>query len=225
MLTSLPSAKALMTHADDRRHIVYATWIVPKFFPYMRDLLCVLYLNDVSLRVVVSSDTVTQRRTHKTAREGGSRARIQQRPRPAEQHRLSMPENHRRATHRLQTLWQRNGNVGRRKQRVAGGHRRDDLLHPRDRLSLRGADVQPDEGEPSGTTSHTRVLGPQAASSFPAVIRDRVRHDCWSLLRMFGMVRLHDSSHLILGLYNCIFFFGSIISTYVSSRISYYTSS
>ena len=47
MLTSLPSAKALMTHADDRRHIVYATWIVPKFFPYMRDLLCVLYLNDM----------------------------------------------------------------------------------------------------------------------------------------------------------------------------------
>jgi hypothetical protein len=45
MSTSLPSAKALMTHADDSRHIVYATWVVPKFFPYMRDLLCVLYLN------------------------------------------------------------------------------------------------------------------------------------------------------------------------------------
>ena len=32
-----------MTHADDPRHIVYATWIIPNFFPYMRDLLCVLY--------------------------------------------------------------------------------------------------------------------------------------------------------------------------------------
>ncbi|KAF8476666.1 hypothetical protein DFH94DRAFT_855158 [Russula ochroleuca] len=39
MSTLLPSAKALMTHADDPRHIVYATWIIPKFFPYMRDLL------------------------------------------------------------------------------------------------------------------------------------------------------------------------------------------
>jgi hypothetical protein len=44
MPTSLPSAKALMTHADDPRHIVYATWVIPKFFPYMRDLLCVLHL-------------------------------------------------------------------------------------------------------------------------------------------------------------------------------------
>jgi hypothetical protein len=44
---TLPSAKALMTHADDARHIVYATWIIPKFFPYMRDLLCVHYPNAV----------------------------------------------------------------------------------------------------------------------------------------------------------------------------------
>ena len=36
-----------MTHADDARHIVYATWIIPKFFPYMRDLLCVHYPNAV----------------------------------------------------------------------------------------------------------------------------------------------------------------------------------
>ena len=31
-----------MTHADDPRHIIYATWVKPKFFPYIRDLLCVL---------------------------------------------------------------------------------------------------------------------------------------------------------------------------------------
>ena len=44
------------------------------------------------------------------------------------------------------------------------GLRRNDLLHPGDGLSLRGADVRPDEGEPSGTTSRGRVRGPKAAS-------------------------------------------------------------
>jgi len=28
-----------MIHVDDPRHIVYATRIIPKLFPYMRDLL------------------------------------------------------------------------------------------------------------------------------------------------------------------------------------------
>jgi len=28
-----------MTHADDPRHIIYATWVIPKFFPYIRELL------------------------------------------------------------------------------------------------------------------------------------------------------------------------------------------
>lgn len=39
MSTSLPSAQALMTHADDPRHIIYATWVKPKFHPYIRGLL------------------------------------------------------------------------------------------------------------------------------------------------------------------------------------------
>jgi hypothetical protein len=56
MSNSLPSAKALMIHADDPRHIVYATWIIPKFFPYMRDLLYVLYL---TVPTHVRSDTFT----------------------------------------------------------------------------------------------------------------------------------------------------------------------
>ena len=40
MSAPLPSATALMNHADDPRHIIYSTWIIPHFFPYMRDLLC-----------------------------------------------------------------------------------------------------------------------------------------------------------------------------------------
>src|SRR6266404_4919972 len=43
MSTSLPSATSLMNHADDPRHITYSTWIIPHFFPYMRDLLFVLH--------------------------------------------------------------------------------------------------------------------------------------------------------------------------------------
>ncbi|KAF8271949.1 hypothetical protein EI94DRAFT_1796601 [Lactarius quietus] len=39
MSAPLPSATALMNHADDPRHIIYSTWIIPHFFPYMRDLL------------------------------------------------------------------------------------------------------------------------------------------------------------------------------------------
>ncbi|KAH9002731.1 hypothetical protein EDB86DRAFT_2827126 [Lactarius hatsudake] len=39
MSASLPSATALMNHADDPRHIIYSTWVIPHFFPYMRDLL------------------------------------------------------------------------------------------------------------------------------------------------------------------------------------------
>ncbi|KAH9041978.1 hypothetical protein EDB85DRAFT_2285835 [Lactarius pseudohatsudake] len=39
MSASLPPATALMNHADDPRHIIYSTWVIPHFFPYMRDLL------------------------------------------------------------------------------------------------------------------------------------------------------------------------------------------
>ncbi|KAH9959763.1 hypothetical protein BC827DRAFT_1268531 [Russula dissimulans] len=39
MSTSLPSAQALMTHADDPRHLVYSAWVTPNFFPFMRGLL------------------------------------------------------------------------------------------------------------------------------------------------------------------------------------------
>ncbi|KAI0304282.1 hypothetical protein B0F90DRAFT_1815634 [Multifurca ochricompacta] len=39
MSVSLPSANALIDHADDPRHIIYVSWVIPHFFPYMRGLL------------------------------------------------------------------------------------------------------------------------------------------------------------------------------------------
>jgi hypothetical protein len=38
-----------MTHADDPRHIIYSTWVIPKFFPYTRDLLCVLTVTEPAI--------------------------------------------------------------------------------------------------------------------------------------------------------------------------------
>ena len=191
MPTSLPSAKALMTHADDLRHIVYASWVVPKFFPYMRGLLCVLYLNVLCHpRVVFRSETITQKRPHKTAQAGDLCAQPHgPLVRPAEQYRLRLPQTHRKSPQRIQIIW-RNWHVDRKQQGVDRCLRRDDLLHPRDRLSVRGADVRPDEDGPSGSNLPAQIRGlqsPHVSSSSLAVIRDRARRGSWSLLlRMFG---------------------------------------
>ena len=68
------------------------------------------------------------------------------------------------------------------------GLRRDDLLHPSDGLSLRAADVQPDEGEPSVADSLARVCGPEAVSLFSTVIKKRVSCGGWSLLTVESLL-------------------------------------
>jgi hypothetical protein len=159
-----------MNHADDPRHIIYATWIIPHFFPYMRDLLYVPHwtLRD-RLRLPFSIPP------QKRAREAACARNICTRPlgcglRAAEQQRLSLCDARGQPAQCFQGLW-RGGHFYARQSGMERGVRRDDLLHLDHRLLLRGADDCADEGQPYCPAARPKLSGPQVPGQATAVVR------------------------------------------------------
>ena len=169
MSASLPSAAALMNHADDPRHIIYSTWIIPHFFPYMRDLLYVPHWMRDRLRSPFF--ILPQKRAHETA----CARNVCTRPigcslRAAEQQRLSLRDAYRQPAKRFQGLWRR-GHFYTRQSGMERGVRRDDLLHPDHRLLLCGTDDCADEGQPFRPAARPQLFGPEVPGPVIAVVR------------------------------------------------------
>ncbi|KAI0296228.1 hypothetical protein BC826DRAFT_968171 [Russula brevipes] len=140
-LPTLPSAKALMAHVDDSRHLQYSTWIFPKFLPYMRNML--IYETARADGYQNHDDPAIDRRT---GPDGDG---------------MLLPATHRKAADSFQVLYQSgHWHVHARLPTEARDCGRDDLLLARDGLFLRDTDVRPDEGDSSGTAVHAPVLWP-----------------------------------------------------------------
>jgi hypothetical protein len=168
-----------MNHADDPRHIIYSTWVIPHFFPYMRDL---LYVPNWTLRdyLRLPFSIPPQKRAHEAAcARSVCTGTLGCGLRAAEQQRLSLRDAYRQPAQRFQGLW-RGGHFYTRQSGVERGLGRDDLLHPDHRLLLRGTDDCANEGQPSCPAARHQLSGPEVSGQATAIVK--VLRGCPGLL-------------------------------------------